>query len=54
MKAAVVKTKGGPLVIEDRPVPRPGSEEVVIRVHACGVCHSDSFTVEGQWPGLQL
>lgn len=53
MKAAVV-TKGGLLVIEERPIPEPGLREVRIKVHACGVCHSDQFIVDGIWPGLIL
>ena len=34
------------------PVAAPGAGQVRIRVEACGVCHSDAATVEGQWPGL--
>jgi D-arabinose 1-dehydrogenase-like Zn-dependent alcohol dehydrogenase len=34
--------------------PEPGPGQVRIRVQACGVCHSDSLTKEGQWPGLQF
>src|SRR5262249_52133549 len=37
----------------ERPVPEPGAGSVRIRVEACGVCHSDAFTKEGQWPGIQ-
>jgi D-arabinose 1-dehydrogenase-like Zn-dependent alcohol dehydrogenase len=33
-------------------VPEPARGEVRVRIEACGVCHSDSLTVEGQWPGL--
>lgn len=54
MKAAVVVKKGGPLVIEERPIPEPGPREVRIKVHACGVCHSDQFVVDAIWPGLTL
>lgn len=54
MKAAVVAKKGGPLVIEERPIPDPGPHEVRIKVHACGVCHSDQFIVDAIWPGLTL
>ncbi len=28
--------------------------EVRVRIEACGVCYSDSLTVEGQWPGLSV
>ena len=41
MKAAVVQKPQSAIVIEDRPIPEPKSGEVLIRVHACGVCHSD-------------
>lgn len=53
MKVAVVKQKGGPLVMEDRPLPEPGEGEVRVKVHACGICHSDLFVVDGIWPGLK-
>jgi alcohol dehydrogenase, propanol-preferring len=36
----------------ERPVTKPGTWQVRIRVEACGVCHSDAATVEGQFPGL--
>ena len=36
----------------ERKVTAPGAGQVRIRVEACGVCHSDAATVEGQWPGL--
>ena len=37
----------------EREIPHPGAGEVRIKVQACGVCHSDVFTKEGQWPGIQ-
>jgi D-arabinose 1-dehydrogenase-like Zn-dependent alcohol dehydrogenase len=37
-----------------RPVPEPAAGEVRVRVHACGVCHSDKYVVEALWPGLEL
>lgn len=54
MKTMVVRTANQPVVLEERPLPQPGRGEVRIRVHACGVCHSDSFVTLGQWPGLQF
>ena len=36
-----------PLVLEDVPVPEPGPGQVLLRVRACGVCHTDLHTVEG-------
>ena len=54
MKAMVVRAARQPLVPEERALPEPGRGEVRIRVHACGVCHSDQFVTGGLWPGLAL
>jgi len=54
MRSMVVRTPKAPFVLEERAIPEPKRGEVRIRVHACGVCHSDSFVAEGLWPGLQL
>ncbi|MDR5753434.1 MULTISPECIES: alcohol dehydrogenase [unclassified Caballeronia] len=53
MKAVEVTEAGGPLQLVERDVPEPGPGQVRIKVQACGICHSDSLTKEGQWPGLQ-
>jgi D-arabinose 1-dehydrogenase-like Zn-dependent alcohol dehydrogenase len=37
----------------ERPTPQPGPGTVRIKVHACGICHSDSVTKEGQFQGIQ-
>jgi propanol-preferring alcohol dehydrogenase len=50
MKAAVVHQFGHPLVIEDVPVPTPGAGEILVKVMACGVCHTDLHAAEGDWP----
>lgn len=50
MKAAVSKEYGKPLVIEEVPVPTPGAGEVLVKIEACGVCHTDLHAVEGDWP----
>ncbi len=50
MKAAVVRSFGKPLVIEDVPVPAPGPGEVLVKVNACGVCHTDLHAASGDWP----
>jgi D-arabinose 1-dehydrogenase-like Zn-dependent alcohol dehydrogenase len=52
MRAMVVPAPGGRLRAEERDLPEPGRHEVRIRVAACGVCHSDSVTVENLVPGL--
>jgi D-arabinose 1-dehydrogenase-like Zn-dependent alcohol dehydrogenase len=53
MKAAQVPKAGGEFEIVERDIPKPGPEEVRIKVQACGVCHSDVLTKEGAWPGIQ-
>lgn len=50
MKAAVVRKPQSGIVIEDRPIPEPKSGEVLIRVYACGVCHSDLNVLQGLFP----
>src|ERR1700731_4447160 len=53
MKVAQVSNPGGDFQIVEREIPEPGVGQVRIKVHACGVCHSDVFTKEGAWPGIQ-
>ena len=50
MKAAVSKEFGKPLVIEEVEVPRPKAGEVLVKIEACGVCHTDLHAVDGDWP----
>jgi D-arabinose 1-dehydrogenase-like Zn-dependent alcohol dehydrogenase len=54
MKAAQVPSAGADFQIVEREIPKPGPGHVRIKVQACGVCHSDVFTKEGQWPGIQF
>ncbi|MBP6822717.1 MAG: zinc-dependent alcohol dehydrogenase [Acidobacteria bacterium] len=53
MKAAVLHALAEPLTIEELPAPEPGAGEVVIKVAACGVCHSDLHLVRGEWDLLK-
>jgi D-arabinose 1-dehydrogenase-like Zn-dependent alcohol dehydrogenase len=53
MKAAQVPKGGADFQIVEREIPNPGAGQVRIKVQACGVCHSDMFTKEGVWPGIQ-
>ncbi|MEM5382840.1 alcohol dehydrogenase [Paraburkholderia phymatum] len=53
MRAVQVGGPGGALEIVERDVPAPGPGHVLIKVQACGICHSDSMTKDGLWPGLQ-
>jgi alcohol dehydrogenase, propanol-preferring len=50
MKAGVVRELGKPLAIEEVPVPRPGAGQVLVKIRACGVCHTDLHAAEGDWP----
>jgi alcohol dehydrogenase, propanol-preferring len=50
MMAAVVREFGKPLAIEEVEVPRPRAGQVLVRIRACGVCHTDLHAAEGDWP----
>src|SRR5260370_19135168 len=50
MKAAVINAPHGELRVQERDRPSPGRGEVLIRVHACGVCHGDLMLQQGQFP----
>lgn len=52
MKAMQIQEAGGDFVSVDLPVPEPDVGEVLLRVEACGICHSDVFVKEGLWPEL--
>ena len=50
MKAAVVPELGKALDIREVPVPEIGDQDVLIRVRASGVCHTDLHAAQGDWP----
>ena len=50
MKAAVLHEFGKPLRIEEVPKPEPAAGEVLVKVEACGVCHSDLHMMQKDWP----
>ncbi len=50
MKAAVVRQFGRPLNIEEVPIPSPGRGEVLVKIMATGVCHTDLHAADGDWP----
>jgi alcohol dehydrogenase, propanol-preferring len=52
MKAAILCEFKQPLAIEDVDRPKPGAQEVLIEVEACGLCHSDLHLADGDWPQL--
>jgi D-arabinose 1-dehydrogenase-like Zn-dependent alcohol dehydrogenase len=53
MRSVQVSKANGPFEIVERDIPEPSAAQVRIKVQACGVCHSDSFTKEGLFPGIQ-
>jgi alcohol dehydrogenase, propanol-preferring len=55
MRAAVLRKLRTLLRIEKLPEPEPGPGELLIRITACGVCHSDLHAIDGDWtPGPVL
>lgn len=53
MRAVQVSSANGPFEVVTRDLPSPGPREVRIKVQACGICHSDSFTKLGAFPGIR-
>lgn len=53
MRAVQVAGPNKPLELVEREIPEPKAKTVRIKIQACGICHSDSFTVEGTFPGIQ-
>ncbi len=54
MRAVQVPQAKGSFEIVERDIPEPQPGWVRVKVEACGVCHSDSLTKEGLWPGIQF
>ena len=52
MRAVQIAKPGGEFEVVEREIPKPS--EVLIKVQACGVCHSDVFVKEGLWPGISI
>jgi D-arabinose 1-dehydrogenase-like Zn-dependent alcohol dehydrogenase len=52
MQAIQVPSPGAPFVLASLPVPEPSTDEVLIKVEACGICHGDALALEGNYPGL--
>lgn len=54
MRVAQISEARADFQIVERDIPKPDPRHVRIRVQACGVCHSDMFTKDGLWPGIQF
>jgi len=50
MRAAVAHKFGDALNIEEMPVKEPGDNEILVKVKASGVCHTDLHAIDGDWP----
>jgi propanol-preferring alcohol dehydrogenase len=50
MQAAVVEQLGKPLLLREVDIPTPGPNQVLVKVEACGVCHTDLHAARGDWP----
>src|SRR3954469_8974321 len=53
MRSIQVSKANGPFELVEKDIPEPAATQVRIKVQACGVCHSDSLTKEGLFPGIQ-
>jgi D-arabinose 1-dehydrogenase-like Zn-dependent alcohol dehydrogenase len=53
MKAIQVSSPGADFELIQKEIPKPGNNEVLIKVEACGVCHGDAITKEGHFPGIR-
>jgi D-arabinose 1-dehydrogenase-like Zn-dependent alcohol dehydrogenase len=53
MRVVQVPRPNGPFELVERDLPEPGARSVRIKISACGICHSDSYTKEGTFPGIQ-
>jgi len=54
MRAMVLEAPGRPLREVERPVPSPGPGQLLLRVHACGVCRTDLHVADGDLPEPKL
>lgn len=50
MRAAVVTAFNQPIEVQQRPIPTPGPGQVLVRLEACGLCHTDIHAARGDWP----
>ncbi|MDZ7692788.1 MAG: alcohol dehydrogenase [Balneolaceae bacterium] len=53
MKAVQVLEAGGDFEVVEKSKPKPTADEVLIKIEACGICHSDAFVKEGLFPGIE-
>lgn len=54
MRAMILEKTGEPLVLKEIPIPTPKADEVLIKVHTCGICRTDLHVVDGELPHPKL
>jgi propanol-preferring alcohol dehydrogenase len=54
MRAMLFESPGKPLRLTELPIPQPGSTQVLLKVHACGVCHTDLHIIDGELDSPKL
>lgn len=54
MRAVQVSQAGGPFEVVERDIPEPARDQILVKVEACGICHSDGLVKSGRFPGLAL
>jgi D-arabinose 1-dehydrogenase-like Zn-dependent alcohol dehydrogenase len=53
MRAMQIREPNAPLELVEREIPEPDARQVRVKIDACGICHSDSFVMEGSFPGIR-
>ena len=53
MRSVQVSRPKGPLEMVEKDIPEPRGAQVRIKIQACGICHGDSVTKDGLFPGIQ-
>lgn len=53
MKAIQISRRSGGFELVERPAPEPRDDQVLVRVHACGVCQGENVAIHGHWPGME-
>ena len=53
MQAMVLRARSAPLLLEERPDPRPGPGQIRVRVEACAVCRTDLHVIDGELPDIR-
>lgn len=53
-KVSPLKDNPSPLVLVDMPTPKPKAKEILVKISACGICHTELDEIEGRTPPKKL